>query len=66
MEEEHKVKLKEETRRIKAEQERDHQKFQDQLKLKKKEVKCVCVHPSKITSNQFTYSCIYLSPLDSQ
>lgn len=42
MEEEHKVKLKEETRRIKAEQERDYQKFLDQVKLKKKEVKCVC------------------------
>lgn len=66
MEEEHKVKLKEETRRIKAEQERDYHKFLDQVKLKKKEVKCVCVHLSKISSNQFTYSCVYLSPLDSQ
>uniref|UniRef100_A0AAX7UH82 non-specific serine/threonine protein kinase n=1 Tax=Astatotilapia calliptera TaxID=8154 RepID=A0AAX7UH82_ASTCA len=60
MEEEHKVKLKEETRRIKAEQERDYHKFLDQIKLKKKEVKCVCVHLSKITSNYFTYSCLYL------
>uniref|UniRef100_A0A8D3EFD9 non-specific serine/threonine protein kinase n=1 Tax=Scophthalmus maximus TaxID=52904 RepID=A0A8D3EFD9_SCOMX len=32
-------KLKEETRRIKAEQERDYHKFQDQIKHKKKEVK---------------------------
>uniref|UniRef100_A0A3Q3CIW0 non-specific serine/threonine protein kinase n=1 Tax=Haplochromis burtoni TaxID=8153 RepID=A0A3Q3CIW0_HAPBU len=39
MEEEHKVKLKEETRRIKVEQERDYHKFLDQIKLKKKEVK---------------------------
>ncbi|XP_042354822.1 serine/threonine-protein kinase 10 [Plectropomus leopardus] len=39
MEGDHHVKLKEETKRIKAEQERDHHRFQDQLKHKKKEVK---------------------------
>lgn len=39
MEENHAVKLKEETKRIKTEQERDHHKFQDQLKHRKKEVK---------------------------
>ncbi|XP_069573926.1 serine/threonine-protein kinase 10 [Brachyistius frenatus] len=39
MEGDHNVKLKEETKRIKAEQERDHYRFQDQLKHKKKEVK---------------------------
>nr|XP_046266036.1 serine/threonine-protein kinase 10 [Scatophagus argus] len=39
MEADHHVKLKEETKRIKAEQEREHHKFQDQLKHKKKDVK---------------------------
>ncbi|XP_070699373.1 serine/threonine-protein kinase 10 [Pempheris klunzingeri] len=39
MEADHNVKLKEETKRIKAEQEREHHKFQDQMKHKKKEVK---------------------------
>uniref|UniRef100_H3D9S9 non-specific serine/threonine protein kinase n=1 Tax=Tetraodon nigroviridis TaxID=99883 RepID=H3D9S9_TETNG len=39
MEADHHVKLKEETKRIKAEQERAHHKFQDQMKNKKKEVK---------------------------
>uniref|UniRef100_A0A3Q3FR90 non-specific serine/threonine protein kinase n=1 Tax=Labrus bergylta TaxID=56723 RepID=A0A3Q3FR90_9LABR len=39
MEADHNVKLKDETKRIKSEQERDHHKFQDQLKHKKKEVK---------------------------
>ncbi|XP_061595403.1 serine/threonine-protein kinase 10 [Cololabis saira] len=39
MEGDHNVKLKEETKRIKAEQEREHRRFQDQLKNKKKEVK---------------------------
>ncbi|KAM8742733.1 serine/threonine-protein kinase 10 [Acanthopagrus schlegelii] len=39
MEANHNVKLKEETKRIKSEQERDYHKFQDQLKQKKKEVK---------------------------
>ncbi|KAM6907013.1 serine/threonine-protein kinase 10 [Xenentodon cancila] len=39
MEADHNVKLKEETKRIKAEQERELRKFQDQLKNKKKEVK---------------------------
>ncbi|XP_070773347.1 serine/threonine-protein kinase 10 [Enoplosus armatus] len=39
METDHNVKLKEETKRIKADQEREHHKFQDQLKHKKKEVK---------------------------
>ncbi|KAM4726566.1 serine/threonine-protein kinase 10 isoform 2-T3 [Anableps anableps] len=39
METEHSVKLKEETKRIKIEQEREYQKFIDQLKQKKKEVK---------------------------
>lgn len=38
MEADHNVKLKEETKRIKAEQERDLHKFQDQIKHKKKEV----------------------------
>lgn len=38
MEADHHVKLKEETKRIKAEQERAHHKFQDQMKHKKKEV----------------------------
>lgn len=38
MEANHNVKLKEETKRIKSEQERDYHKFQDQLKQKKKEV----------------------------
>ncbi|KAE8287599.1 Serine/threonine-protein kinase 10 [Larimichthys crocea] len=39
MESDHNVKLKDETKRIKSEQERDLHKFQDQLKHKKKEVK---------------------------
>ncbi|XP_008296589.1 serine/threonine-protein kinase 10 [Stegastes partitus] len=39
METDHNLKLKDETKRIKAEQERDHRKFQDLLKNKKKEVK---------------------------
>uniref|UniRef100_A0A8D0B252 non-specific serine/threonine protein kinase n=1 Tax=Sander lucioperca TaxID=283035 RepID=A0A8D0B252_SANLU len=39
MEGDHHVKLKEETKRIKAEQERDYSRFQDQIKHKKKEVK---------------------------
>ncbi|XP_074528696.1 serine/threonine-protein kinase 10 [Halichoeres trimaculatus] len=39
MEADHNVKLKDETKRIKADQEREHHKFQDQLKNKKKEVK---------------------------
>lgn len=45
METDHSVKLKDETKRIKSEQERDLHKFQDQLKHKKKEVQrmCVCV-----------------------
>lgn len=38
MEADHNVKLKEETKRIKAEQERDYHKFLEQLKHKKKEV----------------------------
>lgn len=38
METDHAIKLKEETKRIKAEQERDYHKFQDQIKHKKKEV----------------------------
>jgi len=38
MEVEHNVKLKEETKRIKTEQEREHRRFQDQLKQRKKEV----------------------------
>ncbi|KAM9846781.1 serine/threonine-protein kinase 10 isoform 2-T2 [Aulostomus maculatus] len=39
MEADHHVRLKDETKRIKAEQERDYHKFQEQLKQKKKEVK---------------------------
>uniref|UniRef100_A0A665TI12 non-specific serine/threonine protein kinase n=1 Tax=Echeneis naucrates TaxID=173247 RepID=A0A665TI12_ECHNA len=39
MEADHNVKLKEETKRIKSEQERDYHKFQDLMKHKKKEVK---------------------------
>uniref|UniRef100_A0A3Q3AG73 non-specific serine/threonine protein kinase n=1 Tax=Kryptolebias marmoratus TaxID=37003 RepID=A0A3Q3AG73_KRYMA len=39
MEADHNVKLKEETKRIKAEQERDYHKFLEQLKQKKKEMK---------------------------
>uniref|UniRef100_A0A8C6MER7 non-specific serine/threonine protein kinase n=1 Tax=Nothobranchius furzeri TaxID=105023 RepID=A0A8C6MER7_NOTFU len=39
IEADHNVKLRDETKRIKAEQERDYHKFLDQLKLKKKEVK---------------------------
>uniref|UniRef100_A0A671XFM9 non-specific serine/threonine protein kinase n=1 Tax=Sparus aurata TaxID=8175 RepID=A0A671XFM9_SPAAU len=38
METDHNIKLKDETKRIKSEQERDHHRFQDQLKQKKKEV----------------------------
>lgn len=38
METDHAIKLKEETKRIKSEQERDYHKFQDQIKHKKKEV----------------------------
>uniref|UniRef100_A0A671XAB3 non-specific serine/threonine protein kinase n=1 Tax=Sparus aurata TaxID=8175 RepID=A0A671XAB3_SPAAU len=40
METDHNIKLKDETKRIKSEQERDHHRFQDQLKQKKKEVCC--------------------------
>uniref|UniRef100_A0A673AJZ1 non-specific serine/threonine protein kinase n=1 Tax=Sphaeramia orbicularis TaxID=375764 RepID=A0A673AJZ1_9TELE len=39
MEADHQIKLKEETKRIKAEQDRDYHRFQDQMKHKKKEVK---------------------------
>ncbi|XP_056252981.1 serine/threonine-protein kinase 10 [Seriola aureovittata] len=39
MEADHNVRLKDETKRIKSEQERDHHKFQDHMKHKKKEVK---------------------------
>ncbi|KAJ0003933.1 hypothetical protein NQD34_010147 [Periophthalmus magnuspinnatus] len=39
MEADHQVKLKDETRRIKADQEKALHKFQDQMKLRKKEVK---------------------------
>uniref|UniRef100_A0A3Q1GAA9 non-specific serine/threonine protein kinase n=1 Tax=Acanthochromis polyacanthus TaxID=80966 RepID=A0A3Q1GAA9_9TELE len=39
METDHNLKLKDETKHIKTEQERDYRKFQDQLKHKKKEVK---------------------------
>ncbi|KAM9728900.1 serine/threonine-protein kinase 10 [Menidia menidia] len=39
METDHNVKLRDETKRIKAEQEREYRKFQDQIKQKKKEVK---------------------------
>ncbi|XP_041657262.1 serine/threonine-protein kinase 10 [Cheilinus undulatus] len=39
MEADHNIRLKDETKRIKAEQERDLHRFQDQLKHKKKEVK---------------------------
>uniref|UniRef100_A0A3P9NBT5 non-specific serine/threonine protein kinase n=1 Tax=Poecilia reticulata TaxID=8081 RepID=A0A3P9NBT5_POERE len=39
IETEHSVKLKEETKRIKTEQDREYHKFMDQLKQKKKEVK---------------------------
>lgn len=38
IETEHSVKLKEETKRIKTEQDREYHKFMDQLKHKKKEV----------------------------
>lgn len=38
MEADHNIKLKDETKRIKAEQERNYHKFQDQMKHKKKEV----------------------------
>uniref|UniRef100_A0A673AIY3 non-specific serine/threonine protein kinase n=1 Tax=Sphaeramia orbicularis TaxID=375764 RepID=A0A673AIY3_9TELE len=37
MEADHQIKLKEETKRIKAEQDRDYHRFQDQMKHKKKE-----------------------------
>uniref|UniRef100_A0A6Q2XME8 non-specific serine/threonine protein kinase n=1 Tax=Esox lucius TaxID=8010 RepID=A0A6Q2XME8_ESOLU len=39
METEHAVKLRDETKRIRSEQERDYSKFQEQLRLKKKEVR---------------------------
>lgn len=38
METDHQSKLKDETKRIKAEQQREYQRFQDQLKHLKKEV----------------------------
>ena len=52
METDHTVRLRDETKRIRAEQERDYNKFQEQMKHKKKEVRggserkyaCVCVH----------------------
>uniref|UniRef100_A0A3P9AQ41 non-specific serine/threonine protein kinase n=1 Tax=Esox lucius TaxID=8010 RepID=A0A3P9AQ41_ESOLU len=43
METEHAVKLRDETKRIRSEQERDYSKFQEQLRLKKKEVRVVCI-----------------------
>ena len=48
MEADHHVKLKDETKRIKAVQERDQHKFQDSLKQKKKEVRLrsIRIHPS--------------------
>ena len=48
METDHNVKLKDESKRIKSEQERDLRKFQDQIKNKKKEV-------------QMTVMCVKLS-----
>lgn len=53
MEGDHNVKLKEETKRIKAEQERDHRKFQDQLKNKKKEVQMMTMPVKLSTSVDF-------------
>uniref|UniRef100_A0A8C7IFA8 non-specific serine/threonine protein kinase n=1 Tax=Oncorhynchus kisutch TaxID=8019 RepID=A0A8C7IFA8_ONCKI len=47
METDHTVRLRDETKHIRAEQERDYTKFQEQMKHKKKEVRkyvCVCVH----------------------
>lgn len=49
MEADHNIKLKDETKRIKAEQERDHHRFQDQMKQKKKEVR-LCFHSSPVQS----------------
>lgn len=48
MEENHAVKLKDETKRIKAEQERDYHKFQDQLKHWKKEVRAAQSRPGRV------------------
>lgn len=47
MEADHHIKLKDETRRIKTEQERSHHKFQDQMKHKKKEVTFMPVEKKK-------------------
>lgn len=50
METDHHVKLKEETKRIKAEQERAQHKFQDQLKHTKKEVILMAAEEKKSPS----------------
>lgn len=47
MEGDHHVKLKEQTKLIKAEQERAHHKFQDQIKHKKKEVILMTIRGGK-------------------
>lgn len=56
MESDHNVKLKEETRRIKAEQEREYHKFLEQLKHKKKEV-----HLKRGVINQVFYALLLQS-----
>lgn len=62
MEADHNVKHKEETKRIKAQQERDYHKFLDQLKHKKKEVHLrQCVH--EITHLSSCLAFISLSPV---
>uniref|UniRef100_A0A673AH25 non-specific serine/threonine protein kinase n=1 Tax=Sphaeramia orbicularis TaxID=375764 RepID=A0A673AH25_9TELE len=48
MEADHQIKLKEETKRIKAEQDRDYHRFQDQMKHKKKEVHMNAFHENKL------------------
>lgn len=48
MEENHSVKLKDETKRIKAEQEHNYHKFQDQLKHRKKEVRAAQSRPGRV------------------
>ncbi len=71
MEADHSVKLKDETKRIKSEQERELHKFQDQIKHKKKEVRLKPVRLSQDVEkgmkiwqrklSAFTYVLSYLS-----
>lgn len=60
MEADHHVKLKEETKRVKTEQERAFNKFQDQMKHKKKEVIVRRKGKKQFLSSLLCYSYFYI------